>query len=99
MSAENDFEPLTVTVADGLKLSGLSNSSFYKMINERLVETTVVMGRRLIIYASLKKALRIRPPGEPAPTAAPGLTGGPIKLPPGRRRKPRTETNADRPVE
>jgi hypothetical protein len=85
----NETEPLTLTIAEGCRRSGLSNSSMYKAINEGLVETTRVFGRRLIVFASLKKALGIRPEGEPAPPVAPGLTGGPIKLPPGRRRKQR----------
>jgi hypothetical protein len=59
----------------------------YKAINEGLVETTRVFGRRLIVYASLKKMLGIRPEGELAPPVAPGLAGGKIKDPPGRRRK------------
>jgi hypothetical protein len=84
----SQLEPLTCTVAAARKISGLSNSSIYGAINKGLVETRVVMGRRLIIFASLKKALGIRPDG--APPATPGLTGGPIKRPPGRRRKPIT---------
>jgi hypothetical protein len=84
----NETEPLTVTIPEGCRRSGLSNSSMYKAINEGLVETTRVFGRRLIVYASLKKAL-VRPEGEPAPPVAPGLAGGKIKIPPGRRRKQR----------
>jgi hypothetical protein len=91
---ESQLEPLTVTVAEARKISGLSNSSMYGMINRGLVQTTIVMGRRLLVYASLKAALGIRPDG--APPAPRGLTGGPIKSPPGRRRKPRGETNTDR---
>jgi hypothetical protein len=83
----SNLEPLTVTVADARRISRLSIGSVYKMINAGHVETTVVMGRRLIVYASLKAALGIRPDG--APPAAPGLAGGKIKNPPGRRRKPR----------
>jgi hypothetical protein len=91
------FEPLTITVTDARKISGLSVASIYGMINQGLVQTSVVMGRRLIVYASLKTALGIRPDG--APAAAPGLTGGPIKRPPGRHRKPRLGAEADRPAE
>lgn len=90
------LEPLTVTVADARKISRLSNASIYKMINAGLVETTIVMGRRLLVYASLKAALGIRPDG--APPAPPGL-GEKIKLPPGRHRKPRAEIDAGGPAE
>jgi hypothetical protein len=85
----NETEPLTVTIPEGCRASGLSNSSMYKAINEGLVKTTRVFGRRLIVYASLKRMLGLPPDGEPAPPAAPGLTGGKIKTPPGRRRKQR----------
>jgi hypothetical protein len=97
------LEPLTVTVADARDLSGLSNASVYGLINAGLVETTVCMGRRLIVYASLKAALGIRPDGAPppspglpdgpdmAPRAAPGLTGGSIRRSPGRHRKSAAE--------
>jgi hypothetical protein len=54
----------------------------YKAINEGLVETTRVFGRRLIVFASLKKALGIRSEGEAAPPVTPGLAGGRIKDPP-----------------
>jgi hypothetical protein len=90
----SDLEPLTCTVAAARKVSGLSKSSIYVAIAKGVLETRVVMGRRLIVYASLKAALGIRRDG--APPATPGLTGGPIKSPPGRRRQPRGETNTDR---
>jgi hypothetical protein len=90
----SQLEPLTITVTDARKVSGLSIASIYGLINKGFVQTSVVMGRRLIVYASLKTALGIRPDG--SPPATPGLTGGPIKLPPGRRRKPRTGAEAER---
>jgi hypothetical protein len=83
----NDTEPLTVTIPEGCRASGLSNSSMYKAINEGLVETTRVFGRRLIVYSSLKKMLGLRPEGDSAAPITPGLAGGRIKDPPGRRRK------------
>jgi hypothetical protein len=91
-----NVEPLAITIAKTLKITDLSNSSVYKLINDGVLETVVVAGRRLVIYESVKRVLGIRPPGEPP--APPGLTGGPIKLPPGRRRKPRAETSANRPT-
>jgi hypothetical protein len=91
------LEPLTITVTDARQLSRLSNASIYKMIAEGRVETTVVMGRRLIVYESFKRALGIVPGG--ACTAAPGLTGGSIKRSPGRHRKQRAGTGADLPAE
>ncbi len=87
----SQLEPLTVTVTDARKISGLSNASIYAMINRGFVQTSVVMGRRLIVYASLKAALGIRPDG--APPAPPGL-GEKIKRPPGRHRKPRAGAEA-----
>jgi hypothetical protein len=93
----HDNEPLAVTIAEVRRLSGLSNTRIYKAINAGLLDTTRVFGRRLVIYASLKKALGIRPPGEQPIAAAPGLAGGKIKDPPGRRRKPVTSQDGTQP--
>jgi len=37
------LEPLTITVTDAWKVSGLSNASIYGLINKGLVQTSVVM--------------------------------------------------------
>jgi hypothetical protein len=80
-------KPLAITIAATRNATGLSNSSVYGAINKGLLETVVVMGRRLVLYSSVERLLGIQPAGNRGRAAAPGLTGGPIKRPPGRHRK------------
>lgn len=70
-------KPLTVTVKRAIELSGLGLTTIYKLINEGVLETTNVGTRRLIVFASLERAV-LPPPKEPAPEA-PRRRGRPRK--------------------
>jgi excisionase family DNA binding protein len=48
-------ERLTVTVREAIELSGLSNTTLYKLIGQGRLRTVKVGGRTLITYASLTK--------------------------------------------
>jgi hypothetical protein len=50
-------EPLTVTVRDALRISGLGNTKLYELIADGRLRSTTIDGRRLINYASLKQLL------------------------------------------
>jgi predicted DNA-binding transcriptional regulator AlpA len=82
MNEHESTEPLTVTVPNACRITGLCNTSIYRLMNEKRIETVRVFGRRLIVFASLKAALGLN-----AAARAPGLTGGPIKTPPILRRR------------
>jgi hypothetical protein len=47
-------EPLTVTVAEFCRLTGLGRTSAFKAIRAGDLRSTVVCGRRLIVWASVK---------------------------------------------
>ena len=57
-SQVNTTTPITVTVADARKLTGLGHTTIWKMISEDELETVCVGRRRLILYDSLKKRLQ-----------------------------------------
>jgi len=50
-------EPLSVTIARARELSGLSTTTIYRMLANDELESTVVRGRRLVIYSSLKAVI------------------------------------------
>jgi len=52
-------KPLAVTVKQGRAIVGLGNTKFYELIKSGRVQTTMVDGRRLVIYASLEKLLGV----------------------------------------
>jgi hypothetical protein len=61
-------EPLSVTVQQANRLTGLSISTLYEMMSEERpeedrLESTMVEGRRLIMYASLKRKIKSSPKG------------------------------------
>jgi excisionase family DNA binding protein len=49
--------PITVTIADAREISGLGNSTLWKLIGEGRLDTVSVGRRRLILYDSLEKLL------------------------------------------
>lgn len=51
------IEPLTVTVPDALRYSGLGRTKLYEMIANHEIASVLVGTRRLIIFASLKARL------------------------------------------
>jgi excisionase family DNA binding protein len=56
-------EPITVTVQEAIRLSGLSNTTIYKLIGEKKLEIIKVGARTLVTFQSLKALL------QPASTA------------------------------
>ena len=50
-------DPLTVSVATAIQLSGLGRTTIYAMLSADEIESLRVRGRKLIIYASLKNRL------------------------------------------
>lgn len=56
-ASSSSIEPLTVTVADARKISGLSNTTVYKLIGEGKLQVVKIGTRTLITYASVKALL------------------------------------------
>lgn len=52
-------DPLTVTVQEARRLSGLGLTTVYKLIGEGQLRTVKVRGRTLVRYESLKSLLEI----------------------------------------
>lgn len=48
-------KPITVTVNDGLGLTGLGRTKFYELINDGQIKTIKVGKRRLVVYSSLEE--------------------------------------------
>jgi hypothetical protein len=48
-------EPIAVSPQEATRLLPLGITSIYRLINEGKLESTLVSGRRMISYASLKK--------------------------------------------
>jgi excisionase family DNA binding protein len=57
MSAPNDYEPIAVNTATAKKISGLGNTTIFKLIKDGDLKSTKIGRRRLIDYASLKRLL------------------------------------------
>jgi hypothetical protein len=51
------LEPITVTVPQGCRISGLSQSTLWEEIRDKKIDSVKVAGRRLILYQSLKRRL------------------------------------------
>jgi excisionase family DNA binding protein len=48
------LEPLTVTVQEARRLTGLGNTTLYRLIGEGKLRTVKVGARTLVIYQSIK---------------------------------------------
>ena len=57
IKAREQPAPLTVTVDEALKLSGLGRTTLYSLIKTNKVETVLIGRRRLIRFASLSRLL------------------------------------------
>jgi len=55
--AESNPDPITVTVAETRKVSGLGTTTIYELIKQHKLKTVCVGRRRLVDYASLKALL------------------------------------------
>jgi excisionase family DNA binding protein len=56
-TAIRQIDPITVTIAEARRLSGLSNTTVYKLIGEKKLEIVKVGTRTLVVYQSLKALL------------------------------------------
>jgi excisionase family DNA binding protein len=52
-----EAEPLTVTVREAARLTGLCKSTIHNLISAKKLAATKVGTRRLVVYSSLKKLL------------------------------------------
>jgi excisionase family DNA binding protein len=57
-------KPLTITISTAKRLSGLGNTTIWKLIKEKKLETVHVGRRTLITFWSLEALLRPRSAGE-----------------------------------
>jgi excisionase family DNA binding protein len=57
MRDELAIDPLTVTIPDAMRYSGLGRTKLYEMIANREIASVLVGTRRLIVFASLKARL------------------------------------------
>jgi excisionase family DNA binding protein len=55
------LEPLTVTVQEARRLTGLGNTTIYKLIGQGKLRVTKIGARTLVIYPSLKSLLENAP--------------------------------------
>jgi excisionase family DNA binding protein len=50
-------EPVTITIPDALRLSGLGRTKLYDLLTKGEIQSVRVGARRLIVFASLKALL------------------------------------------
>ena len=55
--SRDSLKPITVTVAEAKRLSGLGHTKLWELIGSGVLETVRVGRRRLVIYASLCRLL------------------------------------------
>lgn len=58
--ALKDAKQLAVTVKTARKITGLGNTTLYRLIKERKLETVSIGRRRLVKYASLQALVGIK---------------------------------------
>jgi hypothetical protein len=56
--SELNIDPVTVTVPDALRLSGLGRTKFYELIGSGAIKSITIGTRRLVDFASLKALLK-----------------------------------------
>lgn len=54
MNDNNQMKPVTVTVENALRLSGLGRTKLYEMMNQGRLKTVKIGRRRLVVFASLE---------------------------------------------
>ncbi len=47
--------PITITVPDALRLSGIGRTKLYELIAEGRLKSTLIGKRRLVVYSSLER--------------------------------------------
>lgn len=76
-SASGFVRPITITIAHARQITGLGNTTIWKLIGEKKLQTVRVGRRRLVLYDSLRALLA--PSSDPRPQLH--RRGGPRKLP------------------
>lgn len=54
-----NFPPLTVTIAETKRITGLGNTTIYERLNDGTLRSTLVGGRRLVHYDSILEMLGV----------------------------------------
>jgi excisionase family DNA binding protein len=57
MHEHSNIEPVTITILDALRLSGLGRTKLYELLTNGEIQSVRVGTRRLIVFASLKACL------------------------------------------
>jgi excisionase family DNA binding protein len=52
---QENLKPLTITVENALKISGLGRTKLYELINAGTIKTITIGRRRLVVYSSLEE--------------------------------------------
>jgi excisionase family DNA binding protein len=50
-------KPLTLTVGDTSKITGLGNTKIYELINQGRLKSVAIGRRRLVLYSSIEELL------------------------------------------
>jgi excisionase family DNA binding protein len=56
-SAGGDLRPISVTISTTRNITGLGNTTIWKLIAEKKLETVMIGRRRLVIYSSIERLL------------------------------------------
>lgn len=54
-----NLKPITVTVDNAIKISGLGRTKLYELINQGKLKTTTIGRRRLVVYSSLEELANV----------------------------------------
>jgi len=65
MSPSQPSPPITVTVKEAQRLSGFTHGQIYEAMNQGVLASCKVLGRRLILYESLVGLLTARADSRP----------------------------------
>jgi excisionase family DNA binding protein len=57
INQDESLDPVTVTIPDALRLSGLGRTKLYELLTKGEIQSVRVGTRRLIVFASLKALL------------------------------------------
>lgn len=53
-------KPLTLTVGEALRVTGLGRTKLYELIKDGHLKTTTIGRRRLVIYSSLEELTNVQ---------------------------------------
>jgi hypothetical protein len=87
-TARDGREPITITVPETKRLSGLGHTKLWELIGDGTLETVSVGRRRLVIYASLCKLLTPETSGHDGPRFDQKTAGQSLQQPRRRRGRP-----------